>query len=975
MGKHRRKHRKRGVSNRPYVSLLLLTIVSLLLLIPLRGPVLSVAPSVAFLAALVLFLVPGAVLAGFLAGKDALGFPAVVPLAFTLSAGLFGLLALPFFLLRWSLDAYLLACGAMLVLSLAGALFLAPRGPEEQQARETSFGTWLLWAPLAPMTAAMAFASVRVFHPPYADTWSYLGFVRGFLTEDVRPVWGRYALNGWLFEQAALSRLTGLDPVILVRDNLAPVMIVASVLAFYWLARTLFEDEGAALLAACGATLFYLLNTGPLHRLWGSELVALSTEDKHVARFLFLPVALGLATLFVKTRSRGHLLLFALVCWSVVAVHPMGLALIGMSVTGFAFVHLTFNVRDRRAWISCCVLGAVMLAVVLPPAVYLLATGSAYASQLDGVEAGMASVLTSLMQDTERLAILDGGGYVMHPSFLLNPAMMAALLPGVPFLLWRARGSVTAQLLLGTLLFATVLLYLPPLTTFIVGIVGPWSLWRLTWPFQLAALLTLGWMAWELLTFLGTRVGAARLVGAAPFLPVLVIVGLMAVATPDAAAGLRSLSDEGEIPQEESACTDPAFRRIGETFDGPGAKALAADADNGCFPPFAPHVGYVTFRGIQYGEGPNVPQHVADVRRFFGAQAVDGEMLGILNRHGANLVLLHVDSPLNTQLKHLPGFTSVPIPGDRYRLYTAAPEELGVTPVMEANGRLNAGDFEGAVAAYETTLGGDEDERFLAYLGLGHAYLGLGQAEAAVAASEAAVALAPQEASAHALLADALVAAGDPPRAREAQEKAVSLAPRNVGLRFGLADLLQELGEERTAIDQVREVISMYPDVPEYRAELGGALARAGDVAAAERQFDRAITLDPLSPLTYRDVAEANEEAGRLREAAAGYEKTLRLTPGEPVFEYELGRVYYKLSTKWEDAGYSELAESHLRSVAENQDARDDLRANAYFFLGNLHRDREGPEKALAAYEEALKINPDLEQARTNLENLRRRSR
>src|SRR4051794_9916873 len=123
----RKKQRKDGAFNLPYASLLVLAAICLVLLVPLRGFTLSIAPPAAVLAAFGLFMMPGTTLNGLLL-RSRYGIPASKPLAFATSAGLFGLLALPPLVLHWSIETYLLACGAVLALSLVALAFLAFRG-------------------------------------------------------------------------------------------------------------------------------------------------------------------------------------------------------------------------------------------------------------------------------------------------------------------------------------------------------------------------------------------------------------------------------------------------------------------------------------------------------------------------------------------------------------------------------------------------------------------------------------------------------------------------------------------------------------------------------------------------------------------------------------------------------------------------------------------------------------------------------
>jgi hypothetical protein len=91
--------------------------------------------------------------------------------------------------------------------------------------------------------------------------WVYLAWVREFLGGErlasVEPYFGgevglsRVKINGWLLEQAAFSRVSGVDPVNLAFLYLNPMLVVMALLVFYALARMLLKSEKAALF--CGS--------------------------------------------------------------------------------------------------------------------------------------------------------------------------------------------------------------------------------------------------------------------------------------------------------------------------------------------------------------------------------------------------------------------------------------------------------------------------------------------------------------------------------------------------------------------------------------------------------------------------------------------------------------------------------------------------------------------------------------------------
>jgi hypothetical protein len=342
----------------PDARIVLLGVVALIALGPLRFAFVG-APLVPFLCVLGLFMVPGAVLVGRLF-EDMTG-PVGIPVAFAISVGIFALLGVPFLTGGLGLESYLRAAGlvvaASLVTAVLGALRRKHPGPRGDRVRPSQM--WL-WAPFLLLGAALASRSRMKAPFPYDDIWVYLAWVREFLDAGdgtfSEPYFGgqvgasRARINGWLFEQAALSKASGIDPVELVLGYLGPTLVVMSLLAFYALARVLLRSETAALLVGSLNGLVHLLNLG-------GRWIGRVSEDKFLAWFLFLPVALIFAVLFLETRRKRHLALFAFLCWAVVAVHPVGLAIIGLSAAGLGLLHLAINWRERDAWTGAASLG------------------------------------------------------------------------------------------------------------------------------------------------------------------------------------------------------------------------------------------------------------------------------------------------------------------------------------------------------------------------------------------------------------------------------------------------------------------------------------------------------------------------------------------------------------------------------------------------------------------------------------------
>src|SRR5215210_1376437 len=380
----------------PDTLVLLSCAAAVILLLPLREP-LGVFPPLAFAATLVHFTAPGLLLSHWLLREDMSG-TALVPVGFAISTGIFGLLGVPALILHLSTENYLLAAGTLLAAFLAVAAWRTVR-PKERTVesspeRNAPYGPpagWL-WAPFALLCGVLAFVGTRRVPSSYDDIWVYLSWVKDFANSErlalVDPYFGeriaefsRAKVNGWLLEQAALSRVSGLDTIELVLRYLTPALVVVALLMVYALALAISKSERAAVLIATFYALFHVISIQPSVHNVGVELAARISEDKFAARFLILPVTLLFALLFVESGRWRHLGLFTFFCWAAVAVHPSVLPAIGLCMLGFGVAHVAANLRLRSAWTGMVALALGMWSVVLGPAL-LLFTGRSPAAVL-----------------------------------------------------------------------------------------------------------------------------------------------------------------------------------------------------------------------------------------------------------------------------------------------------------------------------------------------------------------------------------------------------------------------------------------------------------------------------------------------------------------------------------------------------------------------------------------------------------------
>ncbi len=685
---------------------LLSCVVAVVVLLPLRS---LAFPPFAFAAALVLFAAPGLLVSHWLIRDDSSG-PALVPVGFVISTGVFGLLGVPALVLHLSTEAYLLISGVALCGFLAVAMWKTLSGKErvfESNRGRDPYGPsagWL-WAPFALLCGVLAIVGIRRVPSSYDDAWVYLSWVKDFSGSDrlaLRdPYFGekiaefsRAKVNGWLLEQAALSRVSGLDTIELVLRYLTPTLVVVALLMIYALARTLLKNERAAVITASVYALFHVAFIQPSVHNVGVELAARISEDKYAARFLILPVALLFAVLYIEKRRWRYLGLFTFFCWTAVAVHPSVLPAIGLCMLGFGAAHVAANPRLRAAWTGMIALALGMWSVVLGPALLLFAGGGPaaglFSADINATPPKVLEYTVFITESWRHIYELNDGLYIMHPWLLLNPVILGAYVFGVPFLLWRVRTSVAAQLLLGGLVVVTLAVYAPHVATFVGDhLIVPGLLWRLAWPIPLLALISTGWMVCGALGYAEARLkGWGIRQSVVRVLPLALIVLLTASAAPSSVEKAVGLYQRFEVARTTNYDPDPIYPWIGNTIKRPGV-LIARDSANNAIPAYSTALNVVSQRGegmirdreeLQKlaGSEISIPQRYLDVHSFFFGPTLDAEAYDILRRYHADYLMVYADSPLDERLETLPGFSPVrDAPREKYSLYSVDLGKLG----------------------------------------------------------------------------------------------------------------------------------------------------------------------------------------------------------------------------------------------------------------------------------------------------------
>jgi tetratricopeptide (TPR) repeat protein len=121
-----------------------------------------------------------------------------------------------------------------------------------------------------------------------------------------------------------------------------------------------------------------------------------------------------------------------------------------------------------------------------------------------------------------------------------------------------------------------------------------------------------------------------------------------------------------------------------------------------------------------------------------------------------------------------------------------------------------------------------------------------------------------------------------------------------------------------------------------------------GDFQDAFQAFSRAVFEDPKDYRSYFFLGQTHEQLRDPEKAILAYKKALEVRMHYLPAHEALGLVFYK------QKNYKE-AEINLRE-AEKLNSKS---AEVYYTLGEIEQRNDACEKAITAYEQALKLNPD----------------
>lgn len=206
-------------------------------------------------------------------------------------------------------------------------------------------------------------------------------------------------------------------------------------------------------------------------------------------------------------------------------------------------------------------------------------------------------------------------------------------------------------------------------------------------------------------------------------------------------------------------------------------------------------------------------------------------------------------------------------------------------------------------------------------------------------------------------------------RVKSEYERAVALDPKSIDAREGLVSFYSIApgfmgGSMDKAREQANEIVKLNPIRGGF--QLARVAERSKDLAGAEAGYKSVITAAPDSAIGYYGLAGFYRNQSRWDEAFATYDQLMKLKPDEmPVHLTWAG-------TAAQSGTNLERGEREAKFYVERaKDAPPANMSNAHWRLGQIYEKTSRRDLAKAEYTEALKLNPQNQNAKKSQEALK----
>ncbi len=186
----------------------------------------------------------------------------------------------------------------------------------------------------------------------------------------------------------------------------------------------------------------------------------------------------------------------------------------------------------------------------------------------------------------------------------------------------------------------------------------------------------------------------------------------------------------------------------------------------------------------------------------------------------------------------------------------------------------------------------------------------------------------------------------------DAYLQAVEVKPNLVNVYASVASAYEQMGRTDDAIATFEQAIAANPKSAELYLGLGELYRRLGNLQAAVVQYQQAVALAPSNVNARLVLASLLESLERFDEALIQIQEAANLEPADAGVRQNLAFMYQRLQM------YPEaLAEAQAAAQLAPGDATNQL------LIGDISRQMNDLQRAAQAYEQALVINPNLDNA------------
>ncbi|MCA9038968.1 MAG: tetratricopeptide repeat protein [Planctomycetaceae bacterium] len=187
--------------------------------------------------------------------------------------------------------------------------------------------------------------------------------------------------------------------------------------------------------------------------------------------------------------------------------------------------------------------------------------------------------------------------------------------------------------------------------------------------------------------------------------------------------------------------------------------------------------------------------------------------------------------------------------------------------------------------------------------------------------------------------------------AEEMYEKAIETNPRDGDIHRKLAALLLTEGRIPEAIQHLNQAVEKSPDDPETQFQLGKLLYEQGELVAARECMDRTLQIDPAHTDGLALRAEIALKEDDEETAIATYHRILTVNPNNVSARIHVAELQLK-------HGHPERAAPILRDICDCNFASSDIKAEAYWKLGDAYARMQRWEDAADSYQVAQMNRP-----------------